>query len=338
MSLKRSIVLLAAALCLELLLPLPALAQNPCEGGNLLANCNFDAFVTVGPSKQAPEDWSYFLEAGDPAFDQSPDTAFGAPSLRIWSDGSPFTAGIYQIVPNVTPGVRYQLNIGWAAANVMNIGRQLGIDPTGGEDSRSPNIIWGQIVWDKTRMPKLTVSAIAAGPKITVFVRVQHDTSYGADQCFLDAVSLIVDPEQPAAPTPAPTATPIPPTATRPPATATSVPFSPTPSTTPTAAATQTPTLPLTATPTATGTATATRTLTSTASSTPRPTRTPSATWTPRPTPTPTTAPFLGIGLNTWSNAFLGLGILGFVGVAGASGLLWWMSRSRRRDNASDDQ
>ena len=47
-----------------------------------------------------------------------------------------------------------------------------GIDPTGGTDSRSPNIVWGSECWDKTRMPNLTVSAVAQAPKITVFVRV----------------------------------------------------------------------------------------------------------------------------------------------------------------------
>ena len=194
MSLKPATIV-AVALLVALLGPpaLPALAQHPCDAPNILFNCNFDTFASVGNNKQVPEGWWYFLETGDPALDQSPDTAFGAPSLRIWSDGGSFAGGIYQVVPNVTPGARYQANIGWAAASVANLGRQLGIDPTGGTDSRSANVVWGPMCWDKTRMPKLTVSAVAAGATITVFVRVQHDMSYGADQVFLDAVSLMLD-------------------------------------------------------------------------------------------------------------------------------------------------
>jgi hypothetical protein len=42
------------------------------------------------------------------------------------------------------------------------------------------------------------------------------------------------------------------------------------------------------------------------------------------------------MGLQSWSNLFMGIGIFGFLGVAGASGLLWRMSRARRRDRSGD--
>jgi hypothetical protein len=318
----------------------PALAQHPCEGGNILTNCNFDSFTWISDNRQAPEGWWYFLEMGDPAFDQSIDTAFGAPSLRIWSDGGAFTAGIYQEVPNVTPGVSYRVSIGWAASNIGNMERKLGIDPTGGTDPCSPHIVWGPSEWEKARMPDLTVAAVAQSTKITVFVRVHHPASYGADQVFLDAVGMIVDPNQPA---PTATFTPAPPTATPLPAlptpapTATATPteiptFTPTPTEMPTATETPTalPTPTDTSTPTATPTATDTSTPTATYTQTPTNTALPTNTATRAPTATPTATPFLGLGLDRAGDLLLGFGILSFAGAVLLVGLLLWMSWKRR--------
>jgi hypothetical protein len=328
--------LVLAGLCT----PPTALAQHPCEDpNNLLFNCNFDTFVRVSDNKEIPEGWWYFLEYGDPAFDQSVDTAFGAPSLRIWADGGSFAGGIYQEVPNVTPGTAYELSIGWAACNVTNFERRLGIDPTGGTDPRSPNIVWGVSCWDKTRMPKLSVSAVARSTKITAYVRVQHDQSFGADQTFLDAVSLIRDPNQPP-PTPVPPTasfTPRPPTATPAPPTATPVSSTATPTPTDTPTVTSTPTFTVTSTPTATSTdtptatATATATASATATHTATTTPTPTATWTPSPTITPTATPFLGADLNTVADLFLGIGVVAFTGVVLFLGLLIWMSNRKAK-------
>ena len=334
---KWATIIIWLAVCgLLAAMPATALAQHPCEGPNILNNCNFDTFTWISDSKQIPEGWWYFLEMGDPAFDQTVDTAFGAPALRIWSDGGTFTAGIYQEVPNVTPGVSYRVTIGWAASNAGNMERKLGIDPTGSTDPRSPNVVWGPSVWDKTRMPNLMVSAVAQAPKITVFVRVHHPQSFGADQVFLDAVGLIVDPNQPA---PTATFTPVPPTPAPPTSTAVPPTFTPVPSETPTGSPTPTMTASSTPTDTATPTSTATHTsthtatatathsptATSTATSTPTATQTP----TPSPTPSPTPTPFLGIGLDRLEDLALGIGVISFAGVALLVALLLWITWKR---------
>lgn len=291
-------------------------------GANLLVNRDFDTFASVTPNKLVPTGWWYFQLRGNPAFDQSPDTAFGAPSLRVWSDGEPFTAGIYQEVPNITPGVAYRATIGWAASSVPGMERKLGIDPFGGTDPLSPNVIWGPSCWDKTRMPDLAVSAVAQSTKITLFVWVNHDQTFGADQCFLDAVTLTVDPNQPQ---PTPTFTALPATATFTPAPPTRT---PTPLPTATASPTPSATATDTATPTITATPTHTASPTATATSSATPTSTPTATATFTPTPTP----FLGINLDTAADLFLGIGLVGIAGVAMLSLLLAVAtSRGRRR-------
>jgi hypothetical protein len=262
-------------------------ARNPClEPGNLTQNCGFDTFVDnwVGQKRyQIPTGWWYFVLAGDLEFRPADDTYWGAPSLWLLSDGVPFTAGIYQEV-QVTPGVVYMTDIGWAAVTQSDFERKLGLDPTGGTNPLASTVIWSRSEWGMDKWPDLTVSARATGPKMTIFVWVHHPTAHGNDWIFLDAVGLWPDPSQPAATvTPVASATPTrkPPTQT--PKVGRAQPARPTntptvlPSPTPTEAWTSTPTPTQTATPQP-PTATSTWTMTPTPdipTATPLPTRTP---------------------------------------------------------------
>jgi hypothetical protein len=225
---------------------------------------------------RVPTGWWYFILSGSPDFRQAEDTYWGAPSLAFITNGGPYVAGIYQVVP-VTPGVVYQTDIGWAApaCNFQmcdNMQRRLGLDPTGGTDPQALSVVWSRIEYGADKWPDLTVSARAAGPKMTVFVWVNRPTSYGVDEIYLDAVGLWPDASQPSATnTPESTATPTrrPPTRTAPPATDT-----PAPTDTPTP-------LPPTDLPTvAVPTYTPTPTLAPTSTPVP-PTATPTPTWTP---------------------------------------------------------
>jgi hypothetical protein len=251
-------------------------AHNPCqEPGNLTRNCGFDTFADhwQGENRyQVPTGWGYYILGGDLRFSPSNDTYWGAPSLEMFSDGVPFTAGIYQQV-SVTPGMVYQADAGWAAVSRPDFERKLGLDPTGGIDPLAATVMWGPSEWGLNSWPDLTVSTRATGPTMTVFVWAHHPKTYGDDGFYLDAVGLWPDPNQPAAtvtPTPSPTATRKPPTRTPAPA-----PAMDTPTAIPSATPTETPLPTLTSTPTET------------------PTPTPTATWTSTPTPAPpTSTPF----------------------------------------------
>jgi hypothetical protein len=285
---RQEIVRLVLAMGLFLgllgLLPLPASAgaRNPCvEPGNLTYNCGFDVFVDrfEGEKRlQIPDGWWYFILDGSPDFRPAEDTYWGAPSLWLLTDGVPFTAGIYQQV-NVTPGVVYQADAGWAAVTVGDYERKLGLDPSGGTNPLAPSVVWGPSERGINSWPDLTVSARATGPTMTVFVWISHQQTYGNDWIFVDAVGLWPDLSQPAAtvtPKASPTFTPKPPTRTPKPAPPTETPTEVPPSPTPTEMPTEVPT----ALPT----------------DTPAPTFTP--TWTPTPSPlsptdTPTPTPTL---------------------------------------------
>jgi hypothetical protein len=258
-----------------LLAPIAVGADDSCgKPGNLTYNCNFSDFPG-----SSPDGWVPWVTMGSPAFDRDDHgSAPGAPAQRIWSDGGAWTAGLYQHVV-VTPGKGYVARIDWAAPNAADIERRIGIDPYGGKDPMSPKVVWSASAWAVERMPDLHVSAYAEASSVTVYVFTHHPVSHGADQVFLDAVTLVEDPNLPLRPTATPTARPTEPRPTRKPATKTPTPI-PTP-------------VPLTDTPTAMP---ASPTPTVEPTSTPTPTHTPSPsptpTWTLTPTPvTPTVTP-----------------------------------------------
>jgi len=254
-----------------------AQAQDPCQDpSNLTLNCQFDTFDQIAPYGAVASGWTPFVEFSvePPAFNSAGETPL-APAQEIFCAWLPFTAGIYQQV-QATSGTAYVAAIGWAPYASYDergernagqfIGRRVGIDPRGGTDPTSPNIVWSPEVWDELGgvFPQLRVSAVAQTGTVTVFVRAHNPQSHGNDKVWFDAVTLMVDPTQPTA-------------------TATTVPLSATP-TSPPATYTSTALLPTeTPQPTDTPLPTATLTVQSTNTSVP--------THTPEPTSTATTAP-----------------------------------------------
>ncbi len=304
------------------LFPLAVAASEPCEPPNVIPRevCDFDTFYG-NPPRQLPSGWNPFILSGDLTYMQDVDTFWGAPSLRMWSNGGVFLAGIYTQV-QVTPGAGYRASISWGAPNAPDaFGRQLGLDPTGGTDPQSPTVIWGPMHWGPGRIlnytngkgPNIDVKARAQGPVMTVFFKVDHPRSTGDNVIFVDAIALYSDESAPALETPTPT--PVPATATFTPVPFTATP-SPTPTMTPTATSTPSPTPSPTATPTST------------------PTITP--TWTPWPTATPELLAGAGAPIQADLTGFVRslhpgtirlLGLLGTVATGFFGSALWWIRR-----------
>lgn len=301
----------------------------------LIKNGGFeDGFYPWGPNDSlVANGWTPFVIVDSSAPPQYMDTAAyggfaerldGQRCQKIWANWVPFDAGLFQQVSGVTPGVAYLASVEWAAwesrdpaTNEKNkgdlIGRRIGIDPTGGTDPNSPNVVWSMEVRSQSRSPKddqgnllLRVSAVAQAETITVFLRATNPQSHGQDQVFFDVVKLIVDPSQPAPTnTPVPTDTPVPPTNTPRPPTDTPIP------------PTDTPVPPPTDTPTSTPTITPTPTYTFT----PLPTNT------PRPTPTPTPVSIFRDPPPYLPGVFLCVGAFGFLGAMILAALFVWVWR-----------
>jgi hypothetical protein len=200
------------------------------QAENIMPNCNFN---------DGTNGWQTFTEDGSANFDvlQGGGECHAplCPAGHIVVEGH-FVGGIYQQVP-VAKGNTYYANIVWLVFDSLSndnsinsavggIGRKMGIDPFGGTDSRSPNIVWGG---ENTRndckiCSNQEVTATAQADTITVFLRIDdrwkiHAAEKGynvppsKDQFWLDdfGVKQVDGSAVPAPTAPPPTDTPPPP-------------------------------------------------------------------------------------------------------------------------------
>lgn len=243
---KSSIVFGLLTLIAILFTPLaaPGLAQDfpdVCqEPENILPNCTFDAGLSG---------WQTFTEAGSASFSvlQGGGECHAplCPAAYIVVEDH-FVGGLYQQV-QVTPGANYYANIVWlvfdSLANdaginslVGGIGRRIGVDPTGGTDPTSSNVVWSTDNWRNDckicNIEHVTVTAQAN--TITVFLRLDDTWKLKAaekgypvppskDQFWIDDIGL-----KPVGGDPIPLEAPPTDTPEPPPATDTPVPQPPT--------------------------------------------------------------------------------------------------------------
>jgi LysM repeat protein len=315
------------------------------QGQNLLTNPGFEPpYVTAGgePPREVAQGWTPWHLAGgastseniQPEYCAASDVAcgLGIPRIRNGNDAQQYHSffathdgGVFQ---RVTAGVGNgtQLRFGvyvyvWSTSfddvdeseQDGGVTVRVGIDPTGGTDPASQNIVWSSSTVQYDTYAEYSVTTTARGSAVTVFVRSTVSFPVKNNNIYLDDASLTVAGSQTASPTStstrAATVTPtraatntpsdlgvitststLPPTNTMAPTTA---PTSVQATSTPTPPPTFTPTSPATAVP-ATATATATNTPTSPPTFTPTntsaaPTFTATATL-PTLTPSPTTA------------------------------------------------
>ena len=332
------------------------------NGNNLVQNCQFNDQMNG---------WGTFVEAGGPTFSVERDfpacDSPKCPALRIQANDW-YIGGVYQQVTNAVPGATYWANVIWlvyhpAGAIDGTVGRRIGIDPTGGTDPQSPNIVWSQEIWNKFDncsykiCHELQVQAVAQNTTITVFVRIADTWKnrrdefsfvpsefFGQPESFwVDDVGLVPVGDVPAAPptsTPVPPGdTPVPPTDTPVPAADTPVPVedTPAPPTDTPVAEVQAPTPTVTPMPTLAPLPTITPTSEPTFEPTPT-RRPPLPTRTPRPTATPTPAPLISVGplglLGGGAVCLGGIALL-VVGVV-AGGFLYWLYRAGSADLATE--
>ncbi|HEX9924245.1 MAG TPA: hypothetical protein VGD99_16440 [Anaerolineae bacterium] len=153
----------------------PDVCQQP---ENILRNCNFDNGL---------DQWHPFLEEGNASISvlQGGGECHAplCPAAHIVTDSS-FVGGLYQQVP-VTAGNTYYANIVWLVFDSLvndqavydaggGIGRRVGIDPFGGADSRSPDIVWSPDIWrnDCKICNEEQVTVTAQADTITLFLRI----------------------------------------------------------------------------------------------------------------------------------------------------------------------
>lgn len=210
------------------------------EEGNVLPNCNFNNGL---------DGWQTFTEDGGANFAvlQGGGECHAplCPAAYIVTEGH-FVGGIFQQVA-VTKGNTYFANVVWLVFDSLandgavhqatgGIGRKVGIDPFGGTDPRSPNVVWGPENWrnDCKICDKQEVAVTAQADTVTVFVRIDNrwklraaEQGYGLppskDHFWIDDVGMKQVGGEMAAQV-SPTETPVPPTDTPAPPTETPAP------------------------------------------------------------------------------------------------------------------
>lgn len=206
------------------------------DGSNFLTNGGFEgAFTTLSGDqpRQVAENWTpWHIPATEdmPSFQNAspkyqpvaPDASrvrTGSNSQLYFSFFETHQGGIYQQVSNVTNGEEYRFSIYahiWSSTfddvdiseDPGDVALRVGIDPTGGTDGTSVNIIWSTpaIFYDTYR--QYSVIATAASSTITVFVESTIGTPVQNSYIYLDD-AVLESTSQTTAPTVAPTATPI---------------------------------------------------------------------------------------------------------------------------------
>jgi hypothetical protein len=203
------------------------------QSENILRNCTFDGGL---------DQWQTFTEAGAANFTvlQGGGECHAplCPAAYIVTQDH-FIGGLYQQVP-VIKGNNYYANIVWLVFDSLvndasihqatgGIGRRIGLDPFGGTDPRSPNVVWSTDNWRNDckicNIEHVTVTAQA--DTITLFLRIDDTWKLRAaekgypippskDQFWIDDIGLKQVGGE-AVVVQAPTDTPPPPTDTPPP-------------------------------------------------------------------------------------------------------------------------
>ena|SRR3989338_3130525 len=262
------------------------LKRDKCSGGMLSVEvCEFK-----NEGSQVAKGWEKYKTSGDPRYENVDYSSLGPGAIKMTPNGnSNYSAGAYTQA-DVTQGKLYCASWRWGAPGpggaTDNYGRTLGIDPYGGTDPTSPNIVWGNTHWGDARhldyVPpdvNVDIKTVARSTRMTVFYKVDCQDCPGDSVIYIDGINLFDEGAGPVIDTP--TSTPSPTSS------------SSAPTNTPTITDTQTPTPTGSLTPTTTGTLTPSATQTPTATTTPTetPTQTPTETSTPTPTQTETPIP-----------------------------------------------
>lgn len=200
----------------------PKFLKDPCpaDPNNLLQNAAMDPGGNTQYGSVA-DVWQPFIFNGSPPQFRwvNNEGIYRGQSQQIFSSG-PFDAGIYQVVSNLTPNNYYWFRLGWAPAaksysgpNVESngVGRKVGVDPFGGTDPKSPNVIWGPDYFGDTKglnRNQLTLFFPARAASVTIFMRaLATDGAGGENRVWFNAPCMEARPDVPAAAPLQPTAT-----------------------------------------------------------------------------------------------------------------------------------
>lgn len=204
--------------------------EGSVASGNLLVNGSFEEpyyrIATAEGGGAIATGWTawWFNDAGDtyqvPEYEIAPlfrdpfRVRTGNAAQQLFRPSTRWLAGVYQQV-NIEPGTRLRLTIWGHAWSTFCIPREddepicdsrdsnregrgaplfmrVGIDPTGGTDAFSENIVWSvdQVIWDN--YAPFTVEAVASSGTVTVFTYGAPEFAAPINNAYWDDAELVI--------------------------------------------------------------------------------------------------------------------------------------------------
>ena len=173
-------------------------ASNLTANGSM-AGGHYTSFGVVADS------WEPFSFTGiAPSFDHATNEQIDPNgSQYIYAQNQTFDAGIYQTDSNLNQGSLYRVWLGYALAAIdfgdgqnartNHIGRQVGINLSGGTDPRSPDVVWSPVYYDgiaALNIPALSMTFRAQTSRVTIFLRAINTDSAGLAKVWFDSVCM----------------------------------------------------------------------------------------------------------------------------------------------------
>ena len=131
----------------------------------------------------------------------------GENSQKYFTFWSVHEAGIYQVVENVRPGAALRFSIymqAWSATKLngaepnphfsfgqTSMHMRIGIDPTGGTDPWSKDIVWSDEKDAYDKFERYEVQAVARSNKVTVFTHSRPENPMEHNDVYLDDAELV---------------------------------------------------------------------------------------------------------------------------------------------------
>lgn len=196
-------------------------AACPAGGQNLLLNPSFEGeyrpFGAFTELNHAPNWFPWWTDGDNNLRPEYKPAEIGIDPRRVHSgeraqqyfkSHGQFKAGLYQIVLNVTAGSRLQFSAhgqGWSCSDgsqcpgavsfsPANMLMRVGIDPFGGTDAFSSDIVWSAYFNPIDQWQVACASAVAQGTRVTVFLWASPDSPRQNQDIYWDDASLVVLP------------------------------------------------------------------------------------------------------------------------------------------------
>lgn len=147
-------------------------------------------------------DWEQGEERKRPEFkpDPTPEHVHhGSVSAKMAHRHVKFDGFLYRTFSDILAGGRVDVEVFFKAFSDPKGGLagRVGIDPTGGIDFSSPEVVWGdfwgqyQDDWSNETWHKLTVSSLARAARITVFLEARQDWGVNVTAAHWDSFTMV---------------------------------------------------------------------------------------------------------------------------------------------------